>query len=117
MVSVDTVRGPGDAGRSASSEGAIRVRHEPRPAREDSYIWHIEAAPGARMIDAPKFPLTVQYSDGEAEVVESEEDACCQLEWLDSDDPENPVNVTDCEGRRVRLKIVALQITVCELQQ
>lgn len=69
------------------------------------------------MIDAPRFPLTIQFSDGEVEVVATEEEACCQLEWLDSDDPEDPVNVTDCEGRRVRLKIVALQITTCELQQ
>ena len=69
------------------------------------------------MIDAPKFPLTVRFSDGEVEVVATEKEACCQLEWLDSDDLGDPVTVTDCEGRSVRLKIVALEITLCELRR
>ena len=65
----------------------------------------------------PRYPLTVIFADGEIETVDDEEEARCNLEWLDTDDVEEPVVVTDELGRRVRLKIANLQIEICELQK
>ena len=64
---------------------------------------------------SPKFPLTVQYHEGDTVVVKNELEACNQLEWLDTDDKNDPVKVTDAEGRKLRLKISELDIKVCEL--
>lgn len=68
------------------------------------------------MIEQPLFPLTVKFSDGETVVVEDRLDAECNLEWLDSDDPEDPVEVLDALGRPVRLQIEGLKIQNLELR-
>ena len=67
------------------------------------------------MSEQPVFPLTVRFSDGETVVVEDQLDAECNLEWLDSDDPEDPVEVLDALGRTVRLQIEGLKIQTLEL--
>ena len=66
-------------------------------------------------IKQPRFPLTVKFSDGETVIVEDRLDAECNLEWLDTDDPEDPVEVQDALGRPVRLQIEGLKIQVLEL--
>lgn len=65
--------------------------------------------------EQPVFPLTVRFSDGKRVVVEDRFDAECNLEWLDSDDPEDPVEVLDGQGRSVRLRIEGLEIQTLEL--
>lgn len=69
----------------------------------------------AHMDDRPEYPLAVRLGDGEVEIIADEDEACCNLEWIDTDDAEDPVVVTDARGRRVRLKIAALVIEICEL--
>ena len=64
---------------------------------------------------SPRFPLTVRFSDGEECVLESRSDVECELEWMRSDDPDDPFEVRDAEGRPVRLVVEALQIQVLEL--
>jgi len=66
----------------------------------------------------PKFPLTVQfYETGEKLKVEDEQDAACNLEWFDSDDPEELARVVDSEGRGVTLKVEKLEVVVCHLKR
>lgn len=65
--------------------------------------------------ERPVFPLTVFFADGEQATVNDAEDAEYNLEWLDTDDLNEPVTVLDALGRRVRLKIEALKIVRCEL--
>lgn len=67
------------------------------------------------MQERPVFPLTVRFPDGETVVVEDRLDAECNLEWLDSDDPDDPVEVLDAQGRSVRLRIEGLEIQTLEL--
>jgi hypothetical protein len=69
------------------------------------------------MKDRPRFPLTVEFSDGETLVVEDNLDAERNLEWLDTDDPQDPVQVQDALGRPVRLRIEGLRIKALELLQ
>ena len=65
----------------------------------------------------PKFPLTVIFHEtNEKWILENEEDAACNLEWFDSEDPEERVTVTDSLGRPVRLKIEQLKVLSCELK-
>jgi len=67
------------------------------------------------MTDRPQFPLNVEFSDGESVIVEDSLDAECNLEWLDTDDLQDPVKVRDALGRPVRLRIVALKVQTLEL--
>lgn len=60
--------------------------------------------------DHPQYPLRVTFSDGETVVVEDEVDAVRNLEWLDTEDPEDPVTVVDRLGRPVRLRMEFLEI-------
>jgi hypothetical protein len=69
------------------------------------------------MKDRPQFPLAVEFSDGETLLVEDIQDAECNLEWLDTDDPEDQVQVRDALGRQVRLRIEGLKIKTLELRQ
>jgi hypothetical protein len=63
------------------------------------------------------FPLTVTYADGEQATIDDIDDAECSLEWLDTDDSEEPVIVLDKLGRRVRLKVEALEVKRLELME
>ncbi len=64
----------------------------------------------------PVFPLTVVFADGKTETVESVNDAECNLEWLDTEDEDEPVTVLDRLDRPVHLKIEALRMLRCELK-
>lgn len=62
-------------------------------------------------LDKPVFPLRVVFSDGSSVSVEDEEDAATSLEWLDTAvDDDDPVEVYDHLGRRVRLRIEFLEV-------
>ena len=63
----------------------------------------------------PVFPITVTFDDGDVWVFEDPEHIETSLEWFDSEDPDEGAVVTDASGRRVRLKVVALDIKVFEL--
>jgi len=63
----------------------------------------------------PQYPLTVRFNDGEVETIADDRDACCNLEWLDTDDAEDPVVVSDALGRRVRMRMAFCEIAVCEI--
>lgn len=67
------------------------------------------------MPEQPVFPLAVRFSDGETAVLEDRLDTECNLEWLDSNDPEDPVEVLDAQGRSVHLRIDGLEIQTLEL--
>lgn len=69
------------------------------------------------MHDRPEYPLRVTYSDGESVVVEDEMDAVCNLEWLDTEDPVDPVTVVDRFGRPVVLKMEFLEIKELSLKE
>lgn len=60
--------------------------------------------------DIPQYPLSVTFADGETIVVQNEMDAICNLEWLDTEDSEDPVTVVDRLGRPVRLRMKFLEI-------
>lgn len=62
------------------------------------------------MVERPEFPLRISFADGSTEVFDNEEDVRLNLEWLDTDDQDDPVTVVDRLGRRVRLKIKFLEI-------
>jgi hypothetical protein len=66
--------------------------------------------------DHPQYPLRVTFSDGETVVVEDEVDAVRNLEWLDTEDPEDPVTVIDRLGRPVRLRMEFLEIKELSLK-
>ena len=69
-------------------------------------------------MDAPRFPLVLQYESGERKVLQSREDAEIYLEWYDSDAPEGPSErVTDALGRPVSLKIEKLRLAEREIRR
>ena len=65
----------------------------------------------------PEFPLRAFDSeDNNEELFANEEELACTLEWFDSTDADETIQVTDNKGRLVRLKIEQLQIIVCEIE-
>jgi hypothetical protein len=66
--------------------------------------------------DHPQYPFRVTFSDGETVVVENEVDAVRNLEWLDTEDPDDPVTVVDGLGRPVRLRMEYLKIKELSLK-
>jgi len=66
--------------------------------------------------DKPCFPLSVFFKeDGEIMLLNSIDDAVCNLENMDSADKEYAVGITDKYGRKVHLVIVDLELVSCEL--
>ncbi len=65
----------------------------------------------------PEFPLRAFDSeDNNEELFANEEELVCTLEWFDSTDADETIQVTDSKGRPVRLKIKQLQIIICEIE-
>lgn len=62
------------------------------------------------IFEKPQFPLKVKYSDGSVVRVENEIEAARNLEWLDTENTEDPVEVIDRLGRQVTLVIEFLEI-------
>jgi hypothetical protein len=65
--------------------------------------------------NSPTYPLRVAFDDGDEWVLDSPVEAACSLEWFDSDDSTEKATVTDANGRRVRVRVVAHHLDVCEL--
>jgi hypothetical protein len=73
------------------------------------------------MTDKPQFPIKYvfhgdEYDDPEEETYEDLKELACNLEWFDSEDPEENATILDSQERLVRLKIVALDVIVFELK-
>jgi hypothetical protein len=69
------------------------------------------------MLNRPEFPLKVVFQEtGEEWLLENESDAAQNLEWFDSEDPEEAAVVTDKQGRPVRLKIEGLKVIAIALK-
>ena len=92
-----------------------RLGNEPPNKREAAqYVLGVTVMPEKKSA-VPAYPLLVHWPDEEAEIITSEQDACLNLEWFDSDDNE-PTRVTDNQGRPVRLVIRKHSMVVCELK-
>ncbi len=64
----------------------------------------------------PEYPIRViSHEDNEAWLLNNEVEVATNLEWFDSEDPEEQVTVTDNQGRPVRLIVKKLVVIVCEL--
>ena len=65
----------------------------------------------------PEFPLTVRFFEDDTTIVlRSKEEVECDLEWFDSDDPEQHAEVRDAQDRPVRLVVRDLLLITLELQ-
>lgn len=66
--------------------------------------------------EQPLFPLTIIFTDGERQSVDNVTEAECNLEWLDTEDDDEPITYwTDLAGP-VHLKVEALKILRLELK-
>ncbi|PRP94327.1 hypothetical protein [Enhygromyxa salina] len=63
----------------------------------------------------PLFPIHVHFSDGNHWTLDTELELTQNLEWFDSDDPEEEAEVTDALGRRVSVKIECFRMLRLEL--
>lgn len=64
----------------------------------------------------PEFPLTVTFLDTNEEwIMDNKDDIRNELEWFDSNDPEENARVIDKSGRQVDLKVAALDIIIFKL--
>jgi len=61
-----------------------------------------------------EFPLTVDLGDGTIWSLENLDEVTCNLEWVDTD-VEREIRVWDRNGRKVRLKVRACKVLLCEL--
>ncbi|KAB2959836.1 MAG: hypothetical protein F9K16_12160 [Thermoanaerobaculia bacterium] len=103
--------------------GLTKVQREEIRAflREHVPAYRVRARPpnataSAAVLASPVLPLTVRWPDAEPEVLETWEEVETGLEFFDSDDPTEPVEVVDALGRPVRLVVDALDVTVCALK-
>jgi hypothetical protein len=67
------------------------------------------------VVRRPTFPLTIKSDDGEIETVDNEVELCRQLEWFDSTDGDNTVQVVDATGASVVVVIEAFEIRRLEV--
>lgn len=63
----------------------------------------------------PEFPIRVKFADGDEWVLENEDQVANNLEWFDTDDPQEDTEVIDARERAVRLKVVGLKVIHCEI--
>ncbi len=69
------------------------------------------------MVNEPKFPIKVHFHETNEEwLLDDMDDIACNLEWFDSDEPDENATVTDLLGRPVRLKVEQLAVLTCELK-
>jgi len=59
----------------------------------------------------PEFPLTISFlEDGDKWVLDNEEEVAVNLEWFNSEDPEEKAIVKDKKGRPVKIIVESLEI-------
>jgi hypothetical protein len=64
----------------------------------------------------PEFPLTVRrLEDNTTKIYDTEVELSCNLEWCNTDDPEEKIIIKDKQGRPVRLHLDHLEIRLIEL--
>ena len=69
------------------------------------------------MKKTPEYPIKVFFhEDSEQWILSNEIELACNLEWFNSQDPEEKATVTDNQGRPVRLIVKELEVLVCELE-
>jgi len=67
------------------------------------------------MTTSPEYPIKVIFhEDNEEWLLSNEIEVATNLEWFDSQDPEERVTVTDNQGRPVLLIVKELEVIVCE---
>ena len=65
----------------------------------------------------PEFPIRIRFlEDGSEWILDNEIELANNLEWFNSDDPEEKAIVTDKQGRAVSLKVEELRIETFELK-
>jgi hypothetical protein len=64
----------------------------------------------------PAWPLTVHFDQEDVILLPRSTDAETELEFFDSDDPDDPVLVLDALARPVHLVVDALQLITCSLK-
>jgi hypothetical protein len=69
-----------------------------------------------RIPSEPAWPLTVHFDQHDVVVLHDLTDAETELEFFDSEDPEEPVPVLDALGRRVHIVVHSLQVVACSLK-
>lgn len=69
------------------------------------------------LIQKPSFPLVIVFhEDNDRWTLNNLEEVAQNLEWFDSDDPDEQATVTDSKGRLVKLKVEALTVIECALK-
>ena len=69
------------------------------------------------LIQKPSFPLVIVFhEDNDRWTLNNLEEVAQNLEWFDSDDPDEQATVTDSEGRLVKLKVEVLTVIECALK-
>lgn len=63
-----------------------------------------------------EYPIKIIFhEDNEEWILNNEIEVANNLEWFNSQDPEENATITDNKGRPVRLIVKELEIVVCEL--
>jgi hypothetical protein len=92
-----------------------RPEHEREPREMPNDTGGSLRAAGGPVAE-PEFPIRVTFQeDGDEWVLDSPEELACNLEWVDTDDPEENASVVDRHGRTV--KVEALKVLRLELVQ
>jgi hypothetical protein len=68
------------------------------------------------MSQAPVYPLTVRFPDGDEWKLDNQMEVETSLEWMETDAPGEQALVRDALGRSVRLLVRAHELLVCELK-
>ncbi len=77
----------------------------------------LESTLNPKIETIPVYPIKVKYLEDNEESLHLDEiDLTCDLEWIDSENPEEQVMVTDALGREVILKIESLELLKFELK-
>jgi hypothetical protein len=64
----------------------------------------------------PQYPITVLFNDdGEKWILDNEQELGNNLEWFNSNDPEENAEVTDALGRNVEIFVEKLEVKKCIL--
>ena len=62
----------------------------------------------------PTFPIKVFFhEDGTEWVLNNEDELCSNLEWFDSNDPNEKASITDNNGKEIFVVIEALELKEC----
>lgn len=66
----------------------------------------------------PSFPLKVIFKEDDDQwILENEIEAAQNLEWFNSDDPDEKATVIDKLGKHVRLVVKDLEVLICEIAE